>query len=93
MQYSRLFSLATIIAIFIVAHFDTAFGGSQKNEDTIIIGGEHGCGPKLVYKGGGKKKGDIILMNDCKKKKTHYIPYPVYHGGYEEHGGGYGGGY
>lgn len=100
MFFAKFFCLATV-AIVLLSQIDSIMAG-DKHEDTIILGGDHGCGPKLLYKSGGKKKGDILLMNgDCKKKKqTHYIPYPVYHSyggygdsGYGGHDSGYGGGY
>ena len=81
---------------------------AKKKGDMIIVGGEHGCGPQLLLKTD-KKKGDILVMNPCHKKKyePHYIPVPVYHqeqhydsgyGGHDEGhgydmGGSYGGGH
>ena len=92
MFFSKYFALFTVAALVIVSVVN-----AMDKEDTIILGGSHGCGPKLLLKSGGKKKGDILVMNDCKHhKQAHYIPYPVYHsyGGYG-HGGsyGHGGGY
>ncbi|KAH9394624.1 hypothetical protein TYRP_004679 [Tyrophagus putrescentiae] len=93
MQNKLVFLL--VIAVF-VCLFHLSWADDKK--DMVLIGGEHGCGPKLLYKSGGKKKGDFILMNDCKQKhqEYHFVPYPIYyhtsHGyGGGDHGGGYGG--
>lgn len=93
MLHIRLIALAVIVALML-AHLGPVLAG-EKGGDTIILGGEHGCGPKLVLKGGGKKKGDILVMSgECKKKhqEHHYIPYPVYHhyGGHDDYGHDYG---
>jgi len=62
---------------------------AKKKGDMIILGGEHGCGPQLLLKTD-KKKGDILVMNPCHKKKyePHYIPVPVYHQQESHYGGG-----
>ena len=88
MTQTKILMLA-VICLFVLIQFTIVQAG-EKGEDTIIVGGEHGCGPKLLLKTGGKKKGDILVMNNCKKhKETHYIPMPYYY----SHGGGYGGGH
>lgn len=93
MQHLKLFVLCLAMLTLLAVLTPTLAGDK---EDTIIMGGDHGCGPKLLLKTS-KKKGNILVMNDCKKKKeTHYIPYPVYQhygGGGHEYGGGHGGGY
>lgn len=85
-------TVLSVVCALVLLQFASVYAG-DKGEDTIILGGEHGCGPKLLLKTGGKKKGDILVMNDCKKKhkQTHFIPYPVYTSYGGGHGGGYGG--
>lgn len=101
MLHIRIAAIAVVLTI-LCALFAPTFAGDKS--DTIILGGDHGCGPKLLLKTS-KKKGDILVMQDCKKKhkETHYIPYPVYHTyehyghegyGHQDYGhGGYGHGY
>ena len=90
MFFAKFFALFSVAALVMVS---TMVNAMDKGEDTIILGGSHGCGPKLLLKSGGKKKGDILVMNDCKhKQQAHYIPYPVYHSyGGHGYGGGHGG--
>lgn len=56
-MFSKLTVLALLCALVLV-HFAPAQAG-DKGDDTIILGGEHGCGPKLLLKSGGKKKGQF----------------------------------
>lgn len=83
-----LFTLAVIVAICFAAQLVEA----GKKGDLIVVGGEKGCGPKLLLKTGKKGKGNVLVMNPCKKKEEHYnyVPYPVY-GGHEESYGDHGG--
>ncbi|KAH9403459.1 hypothetical protein TYRP_015349 [Tyrophagus putrescentiae] len=54
----------------------------EKPGDTVYVGGEPGCGPQLYIKPGGKKKGDMIMVNNCHHKKGHHHGY---HKGHHSH--------
>ncbi|KAI2797074.1 hypothetical protein RDWZM_007037 [Blomia tropicalis] len=95
----------TILAIVLMINIQLIDAGDKG--DTIILGGGgggggHGCGHGgmgMLLKTGKKKKGDIIVIGGggggCKhQEKHHYIPVPMYHGGYgghDDHGYGHGG--
>lgn len=80
------FAIALVFAICSLSVISAA----RKKSDIIVLGGDEGCGPQLVLKTGDKKKGDILVMNPCKKKETKYVAYPVYESHqYESHDSGY----
>ena len=70
MSSIKLFTV-TIVLMMVLVEIKAA----NKNGDTVIIGGEHGCGPQLVLKANGKKSGTMLLMQNCHKKhetEHHY---------------------
>ncbi|KAI2796177.1 hypothetical protein RDWZM_007430 [Blomia tropicalis] len=100
-MFSNKVSIITLVAmatIFVLSQMVEA--GGEKG-DTIIMG-SHGC-QELVLKTGKKGKGNVLLMNECKKKEEeHHYPKHEYHEmhhyggdeyGHEMHGyeHGYGG--
>ena len=73
-----LFAVVLVAALCLAS---VAEAGGKKG-DIIVMGGDGGCGPKLLLKSD-KKKGDILIMNpDCKKHDSYG------HGGGDSYGHG-----
>src|SRR6218665_3266134 len=59
-----------VLLAFLVTIQPNGVEAGNKEEDTIIIHGHHGC-PELVMKHGGKKKGDTLIMHHCGHEEHH----------------------
>lgn len=62
-----------MLAVLLLAVFDTAEAGQKEHHKIIINHHGHGhCGPKLLLKSHDKKKDDTIIINECHEEGHHH---------------------
>src|SRR5690625_920230 len=84
MNSAKVYLIAgALVLVLICSLSQMPEAGAKEKGDLIImpVARGHGRAPMVLKTGGKKdKRGDLLVMNTCnKKKKTTYMPSPVIH--------------
>ena len=74
-------AVASMLVLLIANTFQPTLAGGDK--DTIVINGNHGCGPKLLLKH--DKNHETLVMNDHCKEEKHYKKDDNHHYGHDHY--------